>query len=73
MYWDLSSLEDDEEVYFYFHASNIPDFYLSADVSGSDHPYELTWTMSEFDCNPQIYSYLNFRSCLLYTSDAADE
>ena len=62
MYWDLSSLDDDEEVYFYFHASSIPNFYLSEDVSGSDHPYELTWTMSEFNCNPYIYSYLNFRS-----------
>ncbi|MDP7649940.1 MAG: hypothetical protein QF834_07110, partial [Candidatus Thalassarchaeaceae archaeon] len=61
MYWDLGSLGDDEEVYFYFNGHGAS-AYGNQIVTADDHPLEFTWTMSEFSCSPEMYSYLDLRS-----------
>ncbi|RZD49114.1 MAG: hypothetical protein CXT66_05060, partial [Methanobacteriota archaeon] len=59
MYWNLSSLEDDERVYFYF---NAPSWSWGDYVTADDGLIEWTLSLSEFECNPSIYSYINLWS-----------
>ena len=47
MYWDLSSLDTEEEVFFYQGGHS----HWSGMVDGNDHPFEWTWTVSEFQCD----------------------
>ena len=60
MYWDVSGLDNDTEVYFNFHGNN---FGWSEYFSGEDYDViEWELPLSEFKCNPYIYNRVEFRS-----------
>ena len=60
MYWDLSELGNNTEIYFNYHGY---DFGWSEYLTGEDYDIiEWELPLSEFRCNPYIYSRVEFRS-----------